>query len=372
MSPRFVRHPIGIFTTLIAAFLFVLGCGTHSKPPTAPLQSSLATSPRSDPLLLVGGGATDPLELAIQVQEKYSSLLMALPGVVGTGATIDDSNRGVVDVLVMNPGLPGIPTLLDGLRVQQVVTGLIEPWAAQLTGTYRPVPIGVSVGNADFSHGCVPGTITCVVERDVDGVEKRYLLSANHVFARQNQAAIGEPIVQPSQVDLPSPCGPYDAPAVIAHLTDFAPVVYDNHTENTMDAAIAEVDPSVATSCSTPDGFYGFPGMAGRLNDGSNRHNDPRAPIRKVGRTTGVTTGTTTAVNVKAKIKYSCGTALFVNQMLTTNDFGDYGDSGALVIVDTSLKIAIGMVIGGNKKGSAIVSPILPILSRFNTYMCNN
>src|SRR5882762_6324470 len=111
MSPRLVGRPVGLLcAALLAAVLVVLGCGTHSNAPTAPHQNSLSSStgstsqlpPKSmKPLILSPvGDVPDPLQLAIQVQEKYSPVLMSLPGVVGTGATIDDSHHGVVEVLV--------------------------------------------------------------------------------------------------------------------------------------------------------------------------------------------------------------------------------------------------------------------------------
>jgi hypothetical protein len=380
MSHQMVRRCGFLCAAPLAAVLLVLGCGTHSNAPTAPHQNSLSSSmepappsPQTSTTRLTVGGLPDPMQLAITVQEKYSAVLMAIPGVVGTGATLDALDRGVVEVLVQSAGVPGVPTLLDGVKVEKVVTGTLGPWASELAGSFRPVPIGVSVGNADFAHGCVPGTITCIVERE--NPERHYFLSANHVFARQNQAAIGDPIIQPSQPDnLPNPCGPNYTSAIVAHLAEFVPVVYDGHTENTMDAAIAEVDPSVSTSCGTPpgySGYYAFPGPALATNDEPGRGQDPRPAIMKIGRTTGLTRGSLKAVNVKVKITSAAGTALFVNQYLTTTNFGDVGDSGALVVIDSPYKWSLGMIIGGGSGGAAIVSPMTGILRQLGVRICN-
>jgi hypothetical protein len=65
------------------------------------------------------------------------------------------------------------------------------------------------------------------------------------------------------------------------------------------------------------------------------------------------------------KLTFPSGTALFVDQIITTNGFGDFGDSGALVVTDDAAAQAVGLVIGGKNNGSAIVTPIGPVLSYF-------
>ena len=92
----------------------------------------------------------------------------------------------------------------------------------------------------------------------------------------------------------------------------------------------------------------------------------------KVGRTTELTRGEIKAVNVKAKIVFPSGTAVFVNQILTSRAFGDFGDSGSLVVTDDGTKRPVGMVIGGTNNGTAIVTPIGPILTRFGATVCSN
>lgn len=357
MNPRTYRLSGWIGAIIGVATLASLGCGNHSQIPTGP--TSMSSTTLTVPIF-------DQLQLAISTQELYSSQLMALPNVVGTGAFIDNLGKAQVVVMLANAGPSGVPAVLNGVKVVQVVTGALRPWS--LTGAYRPtVPIGISAGNDEHNSSCVPGTIGAVVTKG----GQQYFLSANHVFARQNQAGAGEDIVQPSQPDLPNPCSPSDPSAVVAHLSDFQTVVYDGRTENTMDAAIALVDPNVTASCSTPAGYYGLPGPAASLSD-NEPGKDPRVPIMKVGRTTELTRGTTKAVNVKAKIQFASGTALFANQILTTPGFGDFGDSGALVVIDTPNKLSIGMLIGGGNNGSGIISPIIPILQRFQASLCSN
>jgi len=90
----------------------------------------------------------------------------------------------------------------------------------------------------------------------------------------------------------------------------------------------------------------------------------------KLGRTTELTRAQVKAINLKVKITFPAGTALFTNQVLTSPGFGGFGDSGSLVVTDDAARSAVGIVIGGVSNGAAIVSPIGPILSRFNARIC--
>lgn len=323
------------FFVLLAVLPLLAGCGTHA---TAPLTAA----------------GTPALELsrAIAAQEGVSDALMSREGVVGTGAALDGAGHARVLVLLERPGAASaLPEDVDGVPVAPLVVGTLRPWS--LTGAYRPLAIGVSAGNA---NECLPGTIGCVLARG----PRRFLLSANHVFARQDQALIGEAIVQPSRPDLDAACGTPPASAQVATLADFEPVVYDGKTPNTMDAAIAEVTLNPSQSgVATPAGFYGTPSptVAPAV---------PGAPVMKLGRTTELTHGSVKAVNVKTKITFPSGSALFVRQVLTSHDFGAFGDSGSLVVTDDGTNRPVGILIGGGNNGSAIVSPIGPILARFS------
>lgn len=341
-----LRSPRSIVRALaaagLAAQLLSAGCGARSAPPSAPASSSVAVSRAAE------------LERAIAAQDLASLDLLARNGVVGTGAGLDPAGRARVLVLVESEAVD-VPATIGGVPVEEVAVGAVQPWA--LDQRYRPVAIGVSAGNA---NECLPGTIGCVLERG----NRRFLLSANHVFARQNQGAIGEAIVQPSLPDLDPACGPAPPSAVVATLADFQTIVYDGRTPNTMDAAIAEVTvPPSALSCATPAGFYGLPGGGvATAVDG--------LAIMKLGRTTELTRGQVKAVNVKVKVTFPAGTALFTNQVLTSPGFGGFGDSGSLVVTDDAARGAVGIVIGGGNNGAAIVSPIGPILARFNARIC--
>ncbi len=343
-----IGHPRATARRVLPALLgalLLLSCSTRRA---ERMDDGIAASALGPPT-----GPAAALAVAIERQEAASARLLAIEGVVGTGAALDDGGRPVIVVLGDRAGLAGVPDAVGGVRVVIERTGAIRPFA--LTQRYRPVPIGVSAGNA---NDCIPGTIGCVLTAR----GKSYLLSANHVFARQNQAAIGEWEMQPSRPDADPSCGAAPPGTLVAKLADFEPVVYDGSTPNAMDAAIAELATNDFT-CATPAGYYGLPSSQ-PVTAGVG------SPVLKVGRTTELTRGSIKAVNVKVKVTFPSGTALFVNQLMTSKDFGAFGDSGSLVVTDDGEYHPVGMVIGGSSNGAAIVTPIGPILARFGAAVC--
>jgi hypothetical protein len=290
---------------------------------------------------------------ATTAQEAVSGVVLDLPGVVGTGVGRGARGEAVIVVLLEHVRVKGVPETFDGIRVVREVVGPLRGFA--LTDRYRPVPIGVSTGNA---IECLPGTIGCVLESH----GTRYLLTANHVFARQNQATIGELIAQPSLPDADPACAASPPNVKVARLADFEPVIYDGRTPNRMDAAIAELT-TTDFSCATLPAFYGLPSSQPATAVAG-------SAILKVGRTTELTRGTIKAINLKVKVTFPAGTALFVDQILTSKGFGAFGDSGALAVTDDGAFHPIGIVIGGSSNGTAIVSPIGPILERFQATVC--
>jgi hypothetical protein len=342
---RVGRAGFGILGRGMLVAALTAGCGRidgrgASDVPTAPVATSTA---RVAPGALVAAAAA---------VDAASTELLAIPGVRGVGVGLDAQGLPVAVVLLERAGAR-VPARLGSLAVQTEVVGPLRAFA--LTGRYRPLPIGVSAGNA---LECLPGTIGCAL----DAGGRRYLLSANHVFARQNQASIGEAITQPALPDADPTCTTAPPRTVVARLADFEPVVYDARTPNRFDAAIAELTEG-ETNCATLAPFYGLPSS------------DPAAPspdaaILKVGRTTELTRGRIKAIDVKVKITFPAGTALFVGQILTTKGFGAFGDSGSLIVTDDGAFHPVAIVIGGGSNGTAIASPIGPILERFGATIC--
>jgi hypothetical protein len=343
----------GFFTlaTVLLALVLVssmmwMGCSDDSKNITS------STSLTSFENALGPNVSATEVARVVGIQNKHTSGLMKLDGVVGTATGLGADGRPVIKVYAERAGLSGIPSRLDGVAVEVQVTGKFV--AHGLTKRYRPVPIGVSVGN---NNECASGTIGCVVTKS----GKSYILSNNHVLARENDAALGEPIVQPGRYDNRPKCANNLSTDQVAVLSEFEPIKFDGQA-NTYDAAIAEY---ITTDfvCATPSSYYGLPGTTpvdayvGQA-------------IQKVGRTTSLTTGTVTAINATVNIGYTHGTATFTGQIVTSSSFDKSGDSGSLVVTNDAAASPVALLFAGTNDGTAIVSPIAPVLSRFGVTIC--
>ena len=326
----------------LALLALIAGCARERPLPTTPAAQVSGVLP----------AARRSVPHASAVLDRQAAVWLSQDAVAGCAVELDAAGGAVLKVYLVRVGAT-LPAQVEGMPVVAEVTGPLRAFG--LTGRYRPLPIGVSLGN---NSECLPGTLGCIVEK----AGTRYALSANHVLARRNQAAVGEGIVQPSRPDGATDCSPLAAPALVARLSEFVTVVYDGHTENTMDAAIAALTVTDAT-CATLAGFYRLPGRdAVTAVVGMD--------VQKVGRTTVLTTGTVKAVNAKVKLTFPSGTALFVGQIITSKAFGDFGDSGSLVVTNDAAARPVGMVIGGSTVGGAIVTPIAPVLARFGVTIC--
>ena len=316
-------------------------------------------------VLLAQGRSEDALTRAIEVQQRHTDELMAEPGVVGTAVGSGQGAQPVVLVLLEAGGVPGIPENLEGVPVRLLVTGKIyalpkpsgKPGGGgggslSPTSTWpRPVPIGVSTGNAGE---CSAGTISCRV-KDASGAV--YALSNNHVYALENNAPIGSNVLQPGLYD--TSCV-YDASDVIGTLFDFEPIVFSTSANNTIDAAIASTT-TLSVGNATPSDGYGTPKsttVGAYLNQG----------IQKYGRTTSLTKGNVVAINATINIGYSSGTARFINQIIVYGSRGAFikpGDSGSLLVSDPG-KNPVGLLFAGDSSGKyGIANPIDPVLARF-------
>jgi hypothetical protein len=237
----------------------------------------------------------------------------------------------------------------DCLEIDVIETGYFYPFA--FTARERPVPSGISIGNANETSA---GTLGCYVIDNTDG--STCILSNNHVLARTNAAALGEVIIQQGAFDGGS--SPADD---IATLKRF---IMMNATGNLVDAGIAQVGNlgdiidqmkdnlmPIANADHPAVGLL-FAGSCNRtlmnpINDVLNLLNisftsagaggvqpTVRAEIgmnvEKVGRTTEYTTSTITEIDVTVPVSYNTGTFTFDNQ-IATMWMSDPGDSGSLI-----------------------------------------
>lgn len=365
-SPSGRRRAFAALLLLPSAFM--LGCAE---------QPDRTTGPNTEPSL--SAAVQDPFAHVIEVQNRNTARLMAQREVVGVGTGLADDGTPAIIVLAKGPQVAAaIPRRVEDVAVQVRVTGEFRAFPPQaskgkpgggggggggkvdLKKRIRPIPNGASVGN---NLECASGTMGAVVVKG----GKKYALSNNHVFARENAANIGEVIVQPGRYDNKPICADKSATDRMGVLSDYAPLSFGGGT-NSIDAAIAELDAAVAVTCAPPAGTYG-------ALSGGTASATVNLPIQKVGRTSGLTTGTITVINATVTVGYSTGNATFTGQLVTTSSFSRSGDSGSLIVTNTGdgTEDAVGLLFAGTNSGTTIGNPIAPVLTRFgNPSFCAN
>jgi hypothetical protein len=309
---------------------------------------------------------------AAEVKERHADRLMANPDVMGAGVGVTQDGKPGVIILTKRAGVQGVPTELEGVPVEVVVTGEIfaipahaeEPSPSvgakgkggiNRTQTFTPpVPIGVSTGNA---NECSAGTIGARVVSIPGGTV--YALSNNHVYAQENKAQIGASILQP---------GLYDTQCIIASnnelgtLADYVPITFSTSASNTIDAAIAEAYPGKLGNA-TPDDGYGVPSAT---TVGAS----VGLAVMKYGRTSGQTKGAIYLIDGTILVGYSSGTARFINQIGVLGSRGAFikaGDSGSLLVTSGGKNNPVGLLFAGDSSGKyAFANPIGEVLSHFD------
>ena len=328
---------------LLLFSLFWLACSEKQPSVTAPEETTALSVPN--------------LSRAAAVQQSHTDRLMRINGVEGVALGLSASGKPAIKVFTSKPNVAGLPKELDGLPVEVEQTGKFLAFDGPLSGRHRSVPIGVSVAN---NSQCAAGTIGCIVER----ANKKYILSNNHVLARENLAALGEDIVQPGRYDNKPKCDNHIEADKVADLSAFVPLKFDG-SDNKVDAAIALLSTTDFT-CATLPGFYDLPGstpVTAALG----------LPVKKVGRTSVLTTGTVIAVNATVHVGYGpAGVARFVGQLVTSRHFIKPGDSGSLMVTDDASDNPVGLLFAGTSNGIAIVNPIDEVLSSFNVTICGD
>ena len=87
--------------------------------------------------------------------------------------------------------------------------------------------------------------------------------------------------------------------------------------------------------------------------------------VQKYGRTTGLTAGAITGINATVRVRYSSGSARFVDQiMIEPGGFSAGGDSGSLIVTNDESCNPVGLLFAGSSTVT-IANPIGPVLQRF-------
>ena len=107
-------------------------------------------------------GASPPgLAQAIAAKQRHADRLLDLPGVVGVAVALNPAGRAVVRIYKEQDDVEDLPGALDGVDVDTVTTGRLEPYDHLPTHRYpRPVPIGVSSGLAGVATGTLGVRVT--------------------------------------------------------------------------------------------------------------------------------------------------------------------------------------------------------------------
>ena len=140
-------------------------------------------------------GPPPGLDKAIAAKEKNAQRMLDKPGVAGIGVGLNPAgaNRSSKGTGQQQPNVADLPDELEGVPVESITTGGIEPRSLPTDRFPRPVPMGVWAGWRALTTGA-PGA------RVTDGTNV-YVLSNNHVLAGVNTASIGDPIIQPGDAD---------------------------------------------------------------------------------------------------------------------------------------------------------------------------
>lgn len=247
-----------------------------------------------------------------------------------------------------------VPAKLGGMQTDVLAVGPLqagmgavqEAGIQTLAKRLRPAEGGYSVGHFRITAGTIatsvydilPGGAVSPPAHGVGVPPRYYILSNNHVLANSNDAALGDPILQPGPFD--GGTNPADR---IATLSRFVPITFQPPTpvaqhNNLVDAAVAE-----APFHDIDREIY----WTGYVRGWRRKANVTVGTIvQKTGRTTNYSTGRITAVNATVDVGYGGGrVARFRDQIITTA-MSAGGDSGSLVT--TLDDVAVGLLFAGS------------------------
>lgn len=226
------------------------------------------------------------------------------------------------------------------------------PCSANRQSRVRPLLAGLSGGVETITTGTIGGYCRSVRQGDPPG--RIMLLSNNHVFADVNRAPEGARILSPGPTDQG---GPLDR---IGTLHRYVPLNLDRDKANTVDAAVAILDPTISHAfdiCSI-----------GRIA-GTGKPEEEMA-VCKHGRTTGYTEGVVESESYDAWVGMDHARphiqAFFQNQIRIVptgphEHFALGGDSGSLIL-HTLSKNVVALYFAGPYDGSyGIASPIAEV-----------
>ncbi len=352
---------------MIVALSLVFGCSETGENINAPVDQGQVLLSRTDPRVMD----------VMAVQNRHTSDLLSMTGVVGTATGLDRNGSPAI-MVYLESEMHGtrVPASIEGVEVVKVVSGkirMLRGGGSSTTGHTarypRPIPMGVSGGNSkDYAAPyCCSGTLGGLLR---DGGGTQYILSNKHVFAGDQDASVNDPDVaevgqainQPGLIDVNCQDIPAD---YVANLTEWCE---DNLN---IDCAIAEVIPGTVDPTGT---IYEIGPISGTTMDAY-----VGLAVKKSGRTSGLTRGTVSAINGAFNVGGSteCGgeatTEYFTGQIVISGrKFLLGGDSGSLLVEDVATNPhAVGLLFAGSTQ-TGIANPIDNVLDYFGLYMVGN
>lgn len=332
-----------------------------------------------------GGQGTLGTPICTRGPQTFTSCTVtytAPPSIASTAATYIVATAGSISsktsavVLLNNSGVDSNPAAHQAR--------LATPIALGSSGSNNNDYDSTTRNGQTIVSDCCGGTLGSLIQNS-GGTQ--YLLSNNHVLARSDQAAAGEPIIQPGLID--DNCAPFNdggTETPVGVLTGFLPLKTNS---TNADAAIAQVNSgavsangsilelgarqSNGTLAAAPPGVSstGGKGEAGSIN----------MSVAKSGRTTGLTCASITTLNLSVMVDYytDCAetrpylTKTYDNQLaIEGNQFSDAGDSGSLV-VDTANAEPVGLFFAGGVTTSGVsmgvANPVSDVLSELGAQM---
>lgn len=305
------------------------------------------------------------------------------------GATGGNRQFGFISSTGLYVAPSGVPTKADG-QGGNATTTITVTAVSQATPTASgsatvtllpanqatqtlPIALGASGSNANDSSTtgqtitCCGGTLGSLVTRG----GTQFVLSNNHILARSDIAASGDPISSPGLID--NNCR---SATSVANLTQFYNL--ETGAPPKIDAAIAQtvggdIDPSgkilylgaTANANGVPVAAapHGGPGVAARLGES----------VAKSGRSTGLTCSSVFAVNTATSVQYQkgCGTGATFNVSYTNQvdvaggSFSAEGDSGSL-IVDQGTADPVALLFAGSDSDT-VGNPVADVLNFFQS-----
>jgi hypothetical protein len=316
----------------------------------------------------------------------HKAFFLSKPNVVGVGVGYKTSAARATDelsvVVLVRRKVPlaaltpeaVVPREVSGIRTDVMEVGDLRALQSR-TSRWRPAPGGVSLGH----YKITAGTLGCIVRDAITGA--RLILSNNHVLANCNDAAPGDPILQPGAAD-----GGQEGSDVIARLERFSPLQFNVEPGGCIlansYARLGNALARLARSSHLVQVIRARPMAANLVDAAVARPLDDLAAldevleigavtgaapavlgasVRKSGRTTASTTGEIGVLDTTVTVGYNYDRfATFENAILTT-PMSRGGDSGSLLVAADAPK-AVGLLFAGSDQAT-IYSPIKAVLS---------